>query len=84
VSGERELVAKDVDAVLSYFGMSPPSNFEIALMGEVKPDLGLVFIVYGGERGLYIQLDGHPDAMKLIGRPPGDEAQYFMCGADAK
>ena len=79
-SGNRELVAKDIEADVSYWGKSPPGNFEIALMGEVSPERGLLFLVYSDKRGLYIQLDGHPDVLKDIGHSPEDETQYFLCG----
>ena len=48
-------------------------------MGEVSPERGLLFLVYSDKRGLYIQLDGHPDVLKDIGHSPEDETQYFLC-----
>lgn len=83
-SGSRELVAKDIDAMLSFFGRTPPSDFEIALIGEVEPSRGLIFLVYRGEKGLYIQLDGHPEVLKSIDRSPEDETRYARCSSDVR
>ena len=83
-SKKEELVTEEIEANASYWGDSPPEDFEIAFMGEVKKDRGLLFLVYGDERGPYIQLDGDPRILKDIGHSPGEKTRYYRCSAGAK
>ncbi len=78
-SGNRELVASDIFADVYFWGRQPPDDFEIALMGELEPDRGLLFLVYSDKQGLYIRLDGHPDVLNDIGHSPEDVTRYYMC-----
>jgi len=83
-SKKEELVTEDIEANASYWGDSPPEDFEIAFMGKVKKDRGLLFLVYGDEQGPYIQLDGDPRILKGIGHSPGEETRYYRCSPGAK
>jgi hypothetical protein len=83
-SKKEELVTEDIEANVSYWGNSPPEDFEIAFTGTVKKDRGLLFLVYGSEQGPYIQMDGDPKILKGIGRAPGEETRYHRCWAGAK
>lgn len=66
--GDRRLSARrDVMAIHAYFGQSAPANFLVALDGQVRPQMGMTFLVFSDARGPYATLDGHPTVLANLG-----------------
>lgn len=68
--GQR-LTGRKVQAAYSYYGNSPPPNYQVALLSEVRPSPGmdLVFTVFSDRRGPYIALDAGDKLVPVLGRP---------------
>lgn len=81
IRGTNELRAGSVETQYSYFGNNPPREFEVALMGQVKPNVGLLFLVYRDKRGRYLVLDGHPQVLRALGRRSNDPTRYYACAS---
>ena len=77
--GDRELVAEDVLANAFFWGRMPPEGFEIALIGGLKPESSLSFLLNSDEQGLYILLEWHPDGTENTDADTGDEIRYYKC-----
>lgn len=80
--GNRRLVAQDVQAAYSYFGNSPPPGYLVVLMGQVRGQHSMLFVVHGDARGQYIQIDGDKPVMANLG-PTLAKARYHRCDAVA-
>lgn len=80
--GKRRLVAQDVQAAYSYFGNSPPPGYQVVLMGQVRGQHSMMFVVYGDAQGQYIQIDADPPVMANLG-PVLGKARYNSCDAAA-
>jgi hypothetical protein len=79
VRGDRQVVAKDIESSISFLGDEPPADFQIALSAEVKPDFGVVFLVYRDQRGEYLVLDGSPKMLQALGHRQGDATRHYKC-----
>jgi len=66
--GNKRLVGRSVQASYSFFGQSPPPDYQVALMSDVRPELQMLFIVYRDKNGLYITLDGDAKVQAALGR----------------
>lgn len=77
--GDRNVVATNIDTSYSSYGPVPPKGFQLSIMGQTSPGIGLMADVYSGNRGKHVLLNGHPDAMKAIGRKDED-ASFVFCG----
>lgn len=66
--GRKRLTGRNVQAAYTYFGNSPPPDYQVVLMSEVKPGVALEFIVYRDKTGLYIMLDGDPKVQAALGK----------------
>lgn len=60
VEGDKRLTGNNVQAACSYFGQSPPPDYQVVLLGEVRGGLQLLFIVFRDKAGQYITLNGDP------------------------
>lgn len=78
--GNLRLVAQQVQAAYSYFGQSPPAGYLVALMGQVKQQHSLLFVVYGDAKGQYIRIDGDKPVLVNLG-PVLARASYRSCDA---
>jgi Inhibitor of vertebrate lysozyme (Ivy) len=67
--GSQRMVARNVDASYSFFGNSPPKDFQVALMGEARGGLQILFVVYKDRSGEFITLDGDPKVRAALGKP---------------
>ena len=67
-AGNKRIRARNPDYMLTFFGNSPPADFEGALSGAVRPDGGLVFVFYRDKIGSYIKLDGAPAVLAPLGK----------------
>lgn len=79
VRGDRQVVAKDIETSVSYFGNEPPADFQMALTADVKPEFGVVFLVYKDQRGEYLVLDGSPKMLQALGQRQGDTTRHYKC-----
>jgi len=70
--GDRWLSARqELMAIHSSFGQSAPPNFLVALDGQVRPQVGMTFLVFTSAQGVYATLDGHPMVLANLGGWPG-------------
>ncbi|MDM0114663.1 Ivy family c-type lysozyme inhibitor [Variovorax sp. J22R133] len=69
-------------AAASYFGNSPPENYEMALLSEVRGGSELLFIVYRDKRNRYIKLSADGKTAAALGSQLL-KVQFFACKVDA-
>lgn len=83
ISVERDgqrLVGRNVTASASYYGRSPPRNFEAALIGEVRGGGQMMFMVYADKAGRYAVIEAEPRVQAALG-PALLKARYRSCNA---
>lgn len=66
--GNKRLTGRNVQASYSFFGQSPPPDYQVALLSDVRPGLQMLFIVYRDKSGQYITLDGDTKVQAALGR----------------
>ena len=66
--GNKRLTGRNVQASYSFFGQSPPPDYQVAIMSDVRPGLQMLFIVYRDKSGQYITLDGDSKVQTALGR----------------
>ena len=76
--GGKSITGRDVQAAYSYFGNSPPANYRVALMSQVKGNTSMVFIVYEDKQGQYITLDVDDKLAAALGKARLS-ARYRYC-----
>ena len=81
--GTKRLTGRNVQAAYSYFGQSPPPDYQVALLSEVRGGSQLLFIVYRDKSGQYITLDGDTKVQAALGKPLLGR-KYRTCGAVKK
>lgn len=75
--GNKRLTGNNVQAAHSYFGNSPPPNYQVALLGEVRGEQ-LLFLVYRDKTGQYITIDGDTKVRAALGKALLDR-KYRSC-----
>jgi hypothetical protein len=81
--GTKRLTGGNVQAAYSYFGQSPPTDYQVALLSEVRDGSQLLFIVFRDKSGQYITLDGDPKVKAALGKALL-ERKYRGCDATRK
>ena len=74
--GKAVLTGRNVKAVPTYFGATPPPEFETALTSEVAGGEALVFVLYRNASGVFAAVEGGPKVMAAL--PPASRAS--ACG----
>lgn len=64
--GKAVLTGRKVKAAPTYFGGTPPPEFETALTSEVAGGDTLVFVFYRNASGLFAAVDGGPKVMATL------------------
>ena len=64
--GKAILTGRNVKAVPGYFGSTPPPEFENALVSEVAPGQGMVFVFYRNASGLFASVEGAPQVVAKL------------------
>lgn len=77
--GNQRMTAQGLQASHSYFGQSAPPGFFVALMGAVQGRHEMTFLVYGDNRGQYLQIDGDKTVMANLGAL--GKGQFRSCEA---
>jgi hypothetical protein len=83
ISVERDgqrLVGRNVTASASYYGRSPPKNFEAAVIGAVRGGGQMMFMVYADNAGRYVLIEAEPRVQDALG-PALLKARYRSCNA---
>jgi inhibitor of lysozyme (Ivy) len=81
--GTKRLTGGNVKAAYSYFGQSPPPDYQVVLLSEVRGGSQLMFIVFRDKSGQYITLDGDPKVKAALGKALL-ERKYRGCDATSK
>ena len=76
--GGKTITGRQVQAAYSYFGNSPPPNYQVALMSEVKGGVQMMFIVFGDRQGQYITLEADAKLAQALGAAR-TKAKYRYC-----
>ena len=76
--GNKRLTGGNVQAAYSFFGQSPPPNYQVALVSELRDSLQLLFIVYRDKSGQYIKLDGDTKVQAALGKALLGR-KYYSC-----
>lgn len=58
--GNKRMTGEKLMASASYLDPTPPANYQMALLSEVRGGAQLIFVVYRDKAGLYIELMGDP------------------------
>ena len=66
--GKPVLTGRNVRAVPTYFGATPPPEFETALTSDVAPGEAMVFVFYRTAQGVFATVDGGPKVLAAL--PP--------------
>lgn len=61
------LTGQNVQAAAAFFGQSPPPNYRMTLMSEVRGGSQLLFIVFRDTAGQYITIDGDAKVRTALG-----------------
>ena len=77
--GNKRLTGSNVQAAHSFFGQSPPPDYQVALLGEVRGEQ-LIFLVYRDKSGQYITIDGEPKVRAALGKALLDR-KYRSCNS---
>ncbi len=64
--GKAVLTGRNVKAAPTYFGATPPPEFETALTSEVAGGEALVFVFYRNASGLFAAVEGGPKVMAAL------------------
>jgi hypothetical protein len=64
--GKAVLTGRNVKAVPTYFGATPPPEFETALTSEVAGGEALVFVLYRNASGVFAAVEGGPKVMAAL------------------
>jgi len=80
--GDQRLAGRNPQAAAAFFGRSPPRDFQIALIGEVRGGLQLLFLVFKDGRGQYVTIDGDPKVRQALGQALL-AGRYRRCDAPA-
>jgi hypothetical protein len=75
--GNKRMTGSNVQAAYSYFGQSPPPDYQVALLGEVRGEQ-LIFLVYRDKTGQYITIDGDTKVRAALGKALLDR-KYRSC-----
>lgn len=76
--GGKSITGREVLAAYSYFGNSPPANYRVALMSQVKGNTSMLFIVYEDKQGQYITLEADDKLAAALGKARMG-AKYRYC-----
>ena len=66
--GNQRLTGQQAQAAYSYFGNSPPSGYQVALLSEVRGKLSLVFTILQDRRGQYATAEGDKEVHQMLGK----------------
>ena len=66
VGGKAVVTGRNVKAVPTYFGATPPPEFETALTSDVAPGEKLVFVFYRNASGLFAAVEGSPKVIAAV------------------
>jgi hypothetical protein len=80
--GTKRLTGGNVQAAYSYFGQSPPRDYQVALLSEARDGSQLLFIVFRDKSGQYITLDGDLKIRTALGKALLDR-KYRSCNASS-
>ncbi|HWH77513.1 MAG TPA: hypothetical protein VNT76_09080, partial [Candidatus Binatus sp.] len=67
--GNKRLTGRNVQASYSFYGQSPPPDYQVALISEVRGNLQLLFIGFQDKSGMYLTVDGDPKVQAALGKP---------------
>jgi len=72
------MMGRDPQAAYSYFGRSPPPDFQVALLSQVRGKSELMFMVSRDRGGNYIEIDAAPSVRAALG-PALHGRKYRQC-----
>lgn len=64
--GQPVLTGRNLKAVPSHFGATPPPEFETAVTSEAAGGEALVFVFYRNASGLFVSVEGGPKVMAAL------------------
>jgi hypothetical protein len=83
IKGDTRIAIGNVQNAASYFGNSPPENYDTVLLGENAGGSQMMLIVYRDEAGPYITIDADAKYAARIGKP-AMKLKYRRCGEAPK
>ncbi len=88
LAGGKQISGSNVRPSYAFFGQMTPENFDAALLSDVRPDVGLGFLVWRDAGGAYIELNADAPVERAL-RPllgsalRGKFRQCAVAGASA-
>jgi hypothetical protein len=68
INGKKRLVAANPQAAYSYFGQSPPADYQLAFLGDLPGGEQLLAIVSKDAKGLFVQIDPGAKNRAVLGK----------------
>lgn len=78
--GSRRVERRHIDSALTFFGQSPPPEFQIALMGQ-SPGPEFVAVMFRDRNGRYAMFDLEPAVSAELRVHPDPKTRYRDCDA---
>lgn len=78
MQGGKSITGREVLSAYSYFGNSPPADFQVALMSQVKGNTSMVFLVFEDKQSQYITLEADDKLGTALGKARM-QAKYRYC-----
>lgn len=82
--GNKRMTGEKLMASASYLDPTPPANYQMALLSEVRGGAQLIFVIYRDKAGLYVELMGDPKVETALTAVLGKaqlKAKYRDCEA---
>jgi hypothetical protein len=79
--GNQRLAGLKPQAAPSFFGNSPPRNYEMTLLGEVRGRYQMLFVIYRDRQGQYATIDGDRQVKQALGQIAA--GRYRRCNVPA-
>jgi Inhibitor of vertebrate lysozyme (Ivy) len=68
INGKKRLVGANPQASYSYFGQSPPPDYQVAFLGDLPLGEQLIAIVFKDAKGLFVQIDPGAKNRGVLGK----------------
>lgn len=79
--GNQRLTGLKPQAAPGFFGNSPPRNYQMTLMGEVRGRYQMLFVIHRDRQGQYAVIEGDRQVKQALGSLAG--GRYKRCDAPA-
>jgi hypothetical protein len=80
LDGERRVATTNATLSASYYGNSPPENYEVTVFADMPDGDQMIFTVYQDKGGRWATIDGGGSVQKALGKP-ALQLRFRQCAA---